>query len=200
MASCVKPVETAKIDTSSDQYVRERTVMLLNEDGSCTGVQIKAPSGKVYVLTALHCAGPEETEMRIISEHGRDEGLAKIIDRADVHDLMLVESIDQNFVVVAEHAKTHDHIRSFGHAYMMPSIKSEGEIVMGSGGVNDICLDDQREFVVTTLLLGQGDSGGPDVNDAGELVGLNHAIDARKVKVFGCISRLYNIKEFIKNR
>lgn len=112
---------------TSDEYIFSRTVKLSSKRGSCSGTQIKAPSGFNYILSAGHCD--------ILVEDGKiwietDAGLKlkrNIVAEDEKSDLLLVEGLPgveglkiANMAYERQSVKTYTSGKGF-HAY-----KTEG--------------------------------------------------------------------------
>ncbi|CAM6005996.1 unnamed protein product [Sphagnum balticum] len=183
---------------ASDDYIRDRVVLLHGDPGTCTGVQVIAPSGAVYVLYAAHCAGlAENGHVLALDETGVDYEI-EIIDIDEVHDLMLLSSHDLNGIAVAKSLSPHEKIHTITHGQGYPSFRTDGEIleertediavfriVTPMGLLKCLSVSNQRveldpkkkpycvqskDMMMSTAPILHGSSGGPAVNDAGELI------------------------------
>lgn len=117
---------------SSDKYVRNRSVKIYREKvGSCSGVQIIAPSGINYILSAAHCKslGNSEGSFDIEMENGK---LLKrrLIAEDPTSDLLLIEGAPSlKGLVIADKEYRFQHIRTFTHGSGLDTYKTEGQIV-----------------------------------------------------------------------
>lgn len=211
----------------SDRYIRNRIVRIKNERGMCSGEQVRAPSGKDYILSAAHCDGMADKDgiFHIIMEDGTR------IDRKRVSvdplsDLLLIEGIPGiRGLDIAKSIGRFQKLRNFSHGHDYDTYVTQGDVVQDSRiqimtgiilseedlkacsgapkfkigymyNIIPICLLDVTE-TVTTIPIVPGSSGGADVNDQGELVGVNSASDGEG---FGFIVRLSDIQSFLSVR
>lgn len=105
-----------KEDVTSDKYLLKRVVMLKNERGSCSGEQIKAPSGKDYILTAAHCRALAIDNMIDVVDYTGAIIKRKIISEDPFSDLLLLEGLPNlkgipiaKSIVNMEKLKTYTH-------------------------------------------------------------------------------------------
>ena len=208
---------------STDRYIRERVVQIKTSKGGCTGVEIKAPSGKIYTLTAGHCA-----ELLIngqafaIDESGMEYVIHELkIDQSV--DLMLMSAIGKKSIDIADSVELHQHIRTLTHGGLLPIYRTDGEILdIERVDVMKFIIDEDHprtecpitpwEHIVevffgdacimtlnsqfTTAAILPGSSGGPAVDDAGMLVGI--ASNTAGGFISGFVP-LRDIHEFLEN-
>lgn len=215
-------------EKTTDKYVRNRTLLLHSEHGGCTGVKVTAPSGKHYILTASHCLEiMTPPYMQVRDEQGVDHDVRAIQDDPD-HDLLLLESYDDQGVDVAKIVHRHEHIHAITHGAMMPSFRTDGEVLttmpldvvlfqIESDADNQKCLAGRRQrvedafplsfyplciknLVLTEnmLIIWPGSSGGPVLNAWGELVGIV-SVGGEMPGMSGMVPLSY-IKQLLKNR
>lgn len=204
----------------SSAYIRDRVLLLLGNNHSCSGVEVKAPSGKVYTLTAAHCKVLiEKAHVRARNEQGKEKDLEFIA--IDVqHDIMLLEAFDDRSINVADGIKQYEHVHTISHGRGYPSYRDDGEYIgiMDVQMMTPISSDEEMmectnpSFILmsfdgyacvlkisimkTTLHAVPGSSGGPAVNDKGELIGIVSSADPE----FTNLAKLSDIKEFLKAR
>ncbi len=78
----------------SDKYVRNRIPMIANRTGRCSAVQVKAPSGKSYLVSAGHCDVDftEGTTTAILGGRAHHDQI-KLIKVSPDSDLLVAEGI-----------------------------------------------------------------------------------------------------------
>lgn len=214
------------LSSRSEKDIRNHVVKLVNERGSCSGEQIKAPSGMNYILTAAHCRVLEKDgSIEIITENGKHL-MRKVIAEDDKSDLLLLEGVP-NFegLSIADYFHKGEHIRTFTHGMGFSTHKSEGELIMyykvqiplyqiNDQQDEDSCNKPKNSVInlsfwgenlkfcllqvietATNAVVNPGSSGGPVVNDSGDLVGVVSAGDGR----FGFLVTLQDIKSFLSS-
>ena len=184
---------------SSDEYVRRRVIQISTPKGGCTGVEIKAPSGKIFTLTAGHCA-----EMLVNdSASAKDEdGVEFVIHKLKIDesvDLMLMTPVGNKSIDVADKTYLHEHVRTLTHGAMLPIFRTDGEVLniikidvmkfiineehpesdcpktpwerIEPGLFGDACIMTLNSQLMSAIII-PGSSGGPAVDDDGRLVGI----------------------------
>lgn len=207
----------------SDKFIRNRVVMLHSNHGSCSGIEIKAPSGKNYILTAGHCKILlENNEVLAENEQGKDIPVHFIAEDS-FSDLMLLTARDSNSIPVGRHMYEHQHLHTLTHGRGYPTYRTDGEFLayqMTDVMVSEIQDPSQEEscrlskFKIQDTLFGKicilhtvqtistaavvpGSSGGPLLNDDGQLVGI---VSAGGPDSFSTFVSLPDIREFLKNK
>lgn len=185
---------------SQDSYIRQRVVQLQSERGGCSGIQIQVPSGKVYTLTAKHCYGLlENGKIKSTNEQGKSEMISfvAIDDKADL--LLLTAPAHALSIQVGLKMDKHEHIHTITHGALFPSYRTDGEILeeltihaalfpIMEPDDFERCLANKMEpimdmdlgiicamsenVMMTTAMVAPGSSGGPMLNEAGDLVGI----------------------------
>lgn len=115
----------------SDAYLKSRVVKLVSDKGSCSGEQIRAPSGVDYILTAGHCNVLEQADHTItaITEDGRQ--LRRRVVAEDMNsDLLLLEGIPHmRGLDIASTAQGDQHVRTFTHGAGFSTYKTDGQLI-----------------------------------------------------------------------
>lgn len=193
---------TQRYQKASDSYVRQAVVQLRGvEGGGCTGVQIQAKSGALYVLTAAHCLPLQDAMGKILAEsEGGQKAYLSIVKEDDKSDLLLLTGSNIfGHVDVATDLKMYEKVHTMTHGGLAPSYRTDGEaldLVWGGFMVSiimdqadeDACLFLPKHTVLHDLFISYcvldvqstrataqiipGSSGGPLLNAAGELVGI----------------------------
>lgn len=171
----------------SEKFIRDKSIQLWSLTGACSGVQITTGIGKKarqYVLSAAHCAEPNETHMLATLESGQPFVL-NILAKNTETDLLLLEGIPglKGIHLGKKKAALSEHIRTFTHGGVWNTYKTEGEIV-----------GYYERLSVTSAWVVMGSSGGMVVNDAGKLVGIMSAKDINGP--FSYMINLSDIKAF----
>lgn len=183
----------------SDSYIRDRVVMLKGDVGGCTGIEVKAASGKIYTLTAGHCKGITTTGVyKATLEDGSEVELKKVaISVKD--DLMLLTAASDKSIDIATSIFQHQPIHTMTHGELYPSHRSDGEILeeriiqvamypLLTEEDTDQCRKDGNTMgfsffegpvcvanllnLMSTARVRPGSSGGPALNDANQLIGI----------------------------
>lgn len=211
---------------NADKWERDRVVKLYGNNGQCTGVEVKAPSGKVYTLTAKHCRAVSSTNLiTAMTEDGKTH-ILRVIKLDPLSDLMLLEKIDGKnvkSVKVAKKYKTHDKVHAMTHGKGFPSYRSAGELLedrdvwvpsdmivkpedksrcLAEGGrVTPMMFfstcDMPFHVMFTTSHVAHGSSGGPMFNEDSELVGIVSLADPEG---FSAIVKLSDVQRFLADK
>jgi hypothetical protein len=119
--------------TPSDQSIRNRIVKLVNKTGgSCSGEQVKAPSGKSYILTAGHCAGLADKADGTIGVMKEDGSMIRrrIIAEDPKSDLLLLEEMPGiEGLEIAQASFDTQEVRTFSHGAGFKTYITSGVIV-----------------------------------------------------------------------
>jgi S1-C subfamily serine protease len=142
-------------------------VYIENTHGSCTGFVVNANAGEKgkqdYVLTAAHCDGPELYA---------DQSAAKVIWKDTKKDLLILEvdDLDRPALHVAkDNPKRGEEVMSFGYGYGLerPMLRvthiADDNTYIPEDGIGG-------PLMVTDATFVPGQSGGPVINAAGEVV------------------------------
>lgn len=211
--------------TGSETFLREHTLMLRGNNVSCTAVEVIAPSGESYVLSARHCSVMATVgKILAIDEQGRLEYL-DIIALDKNSDLMLLSAHSDSGLRIAKSVVINEHIHTMTHGAGKPLYRTDGVLLDEESimfRLGDI--EDQKDFdactagpqqsvvfspagpvcaltlidVATTAKVVPGSSGGPAVNEHNELIGIASATDSDGN--FGYFVRLKDIQRFLAGR
>src|SRR5271165_6094213 len=78
---------------NSETYIRSKVIQLEGNNHACSGTQIKAPSGKDYILTAGHCLALSENGI-IYAKDDLHQLIPRRVIQEDVNsDLLLIEGL-----------------------------------------------------------------------------------------------------------
>ncbi len=213
------------VGPKSDSYIRDRVVRVQGVGGGeCTGEQVRAPSGKDYILTAGHCDGiAVNNVVEVLLEDGSTMP-RKVIAQDRMADLLLIEGLPSTQgLSIAEGSRPRDEIRTFTRGAGLPTYKTEGvlidirhmEVVIDpikserdlhkcmsmpkfkvmSIGFAQVCIM-VSDVMMSTAMVVHGSSGGAVLNARGELVGVVSMLDAP----FSYFVSLKDIKAFLKDR
>jgi Trypsin-like peptidase domain len=210
-----------KAQVRSDEYIRNRVLMLTGKGIECSAIEITAPSGKIYTLSAAHCSEMLSNGFLDATAEDGSMKVLKVVDIDKAHDLMLLEAYDKNSVKVAKNNHKYQKVHTLAHGRGMPTYRTDGylladkvvaltEEVYTEDQMNQ-CTKDGRALTMTMLGFGcefkliltmstaavvPGSSGGAVLNADGELVGIVSATDG----FFSAFVPLKDIHYFLKNR
>lgn len=200
LAIGVAVVAFSMLHHKSESHLRNRAVKLNSPHGSCSGEQVKGPSGQNYILTAGHCRVLEDSDgnINVIKEDGTELKRRVIVEDAK-SDLLLLEGLPGlEGLDIAEYNYNEQHVRTFTHGRGLKTYKSEGEmietkrvqILVGpieskedeakctgekyarmSYLIWEVCILSVDE-TFTTAFITPGSSGGMAVDDDGALIGV----------------------------
>jgi len=165
LSPCLQATDWAPIADKLSQSV----VFVENKDGSCTGFVINADwkrdkEDKDLILTAAHCFGPELFA---------DNAPAKVVWRDSKQDLLIVEVDDTGrpaVTIAKNNPVIGQEIVSFGYGAAL----SKPMFRMAHVSIAQITLTDVEggPFVMIDAGYVGGQSGGPNINAAGEVVSI----------------------------
>lgn len=200
---------------------KSRTMMLVSADGSCSGTQIRAASGKDYILSAAHCNPMAfQGKIMVIDENGR-LFTRHMIDMDTDKDLMLLQGVpDMEGLPIAKKARTGQAVVSYTHGHGLPAYEAWGKLL---GSVHTIqvpyeieteaqlkackvvmpsmmglfCMKDRKTWK-TSMKVMPGSSGGGVLDTSGQLLGVVSA--GYTTNHQGELVPLYQIQQFLRNR
>ena len=145
---------------------RDSLVFIQNTDGSCTGfvIDANAKNGMDRILTAAHCAGPDLFA---------DSEPAKIVWKNDKADLMVLEIPDTgrpSMVLAKANPKVGDAIGSWGYGYSLERPMFRTAHV--SDDAATLPAIEGGPFIMIDAGYVSGQSGGPCINEQGEVVSI----------------------------
>lgn len=212
----------AKYEQSTDQYIRERVLMLKGNGVACSAVRVKVGM-KYYVLTAGHCIATMLPTKTFVAEdeHGKDHVLKLIKVRED-KDLMLLTSDVLDGIDIADQVYRHQHVHVIAHGNAEPSYRVDGELLKEEAlpvikslifSPEDArqCRSKPYQKVMDTMLFSYcaiilhsmrtschvlgGASGGPLLDAWGHLVGI---VSNGDESLSGMVT-LHDIKDFVRD-
>jgi S1-C subfamily serine protease len=192
-----------ELSRSKELYVRDHVVQLTSPRGSCSGVQVRVPSGRDYILTASHCKTLIQDGSIYAAFDGERPIPRRVVEDSRESDLMLLEALPgRTGLVVASGLSRLERITALTHALGLPTRLDEGEFLLDVEiqiPVGPIETEDQMTACVaqpkykaldtwmgglcvmqvtetiSSIHIEPGSSGGPAVNTSGELVGIASA-------------------------
>lgn len=179
----------------SDSYIRARVVMLMSFGTSCSGIQVKTPSGKNVILSAGHCASLALGDSMIIRDETKKMHRVHVLGASQSPDILVLEGLPGlKGLDVAGKMEPHEHLRSFTHGKGLDTYKTDGEAIQEGETLPEV-----GKQLLTTVPVSPGSSGGAIVDDAGKLVGtVSVSMQADGGGLFSGIVRLEDIKEALK--
>lgn len=198
---CMAPAKYRAPSTESE--LMARVVRLTSESGrgSCSGEQVRATSGKDYILTAAHCLSLASSDgsMQVITEDGRKLARKVIVEDA-FSDLALIEGLpNTDGIAIARNNHRNQKVRTFTHGKALATYRTEGVLIeeqeiavmldfivspeaeakcrakskqrVENVWFFKICILKVREMATTAMIV-PGSSGGMVVDADGALVGV----------------------------
>jgi hypothetical protein len=214
-------------EKSTTSYIRQRMFMISSEKGLCSAVQVIDSKGNIVLLSAAHCAGLLQGGLAITTSETGRRSVSRLIKIDTNADLMIMTAITEDYINIASHSKIHEHVRAVTHGSGMASYQTEGELLeimpiqIAKGEIQsdkdrETCLQDPRDTIVDTL-IGQmcmvslparvstvkvvpGSSGGPVLNDSGELLGIVTACDSNEFSYFVTLKDIRKFLGYVNRR
>jgi S1-C subfamily serine protease len=188
---------------STNDWMRDRVVLLHSNVGSCTGVAVKAPSGKVYTLTAAHCRELIVNSMVMAQLENGTEVPLKMVAIDIKHDLMLLsdandEKAEKSITIADKIEDKHLAVHTMTRGLGLPSHRADGEFLKEITFMFPSRDSASSEMQITEMMItahaDPGSSGGPVLNDREELVGIVSCILNSQITT---IVQLKDIKAFL---
>lgn len=207
---------------SFDQRMASKVVQILNSKGSsCSGELVEGVSGATYILTAAHCRELSEGGLyKVRSEAGATYYLP-LVAEDDKSDLLLIQAYPgAEGLKPARVSYRSQRIITFTHGSGLNTYRTDGILIqersalvgmfpIDSSEAEQRCLAAPKYKIVpdlfgsfcvmdvpltfSTAFIAPGSSGGPIVNESGELVGVVSAGG----QGFGLFVRLTDIRAFL---
>ena len=114
----------------SDDYIRDRVVLLTGNGIACSGAQVRAPSGKDYILTAGHCRDTvTEGAATTTTDNGKTRERSFVAEDP-TSDLMLLEGLPGlSGLAIGDSAPRLTRVRAFTRGGLQPTYETSGVIV-----------------------------------------------------------------------
>lgn len=210
--------------SKQEERIRSKVVKLSNAHIQCSGIQIKAPSGQSYILTAGHCKDiADASGSMTVTTEDRKQLKRRILAEDGVSDLLLLEGLPGVVGLdTAAFSTRGEAIRTFTHGHGLDTYETDGVLIADETikiPMEEISLKEcemlpkyKKENVdmffgiraeicvlevkeaVTTALIIPGSSGGCVVNSSGNLVGIASATG----NGLGYLVTIKDINNFLK--
>lgn len=109
---------------------RQSSMKLEGKNGQCSGVQIKAKSGKEYILSAGHCAHlSDDKTIKVTDESGRILS-RQIIAEDQNSDLLLIEAVPgTRSIEIDDKDIVGQKVETFTHGSGLDTYRTSGELI-----------------------------------------------------------------------
>ena len=165
---------------------------MMTEDGDqgvCSGAVLNAVSG--FVVTAQHCVdSSDKHRLAALTVNGRH---AEVVRQNKLLDIAVVRTELKGAASITIAAQTPivgSEVAILGYAF------GAKKLHMQFGRVS-LPLDDDGALVIDAMVIA-GDSGGPTINAAGELVGLTSFIKYNGPMMLGYMVTAEKVKDFVE--
>lgn len=129
-----------------------------------------------YILTNSHVVA--KADKITVMTSNEKEYTAKLIGRDPKSDIAVIKIKDRDFPYLrfgdSEKLKPGEWVIAIGNPFGLASTVSVG--VVSAKGRSGIGITDYEDFIQTDAAINRGNSGGPLINSAGKVVGINTAI------------------------
>lgn len=174
-----------------------------NESGLGTGFIVKDNT----IITNYHVAGNPDFELKVVTEHGDKTYDAELIFGDKDSDIAVIKLKDWELF-----KKEHPHMQFLKFANQMPEVTDTvyaighpwGLFYSVSKGI--VSVDGRKSpnsipmwWIQTDAHVFQGNSGGPLVNEAGDVVGINSVMIAKEGGSYGFAIPTPVIKKIIND-
>lgn len=211
------------IGIQNEALIMSKVVKIVDKDGgSCSGEQVRAPSGQDYVMTAAHCKSlGKDGVYKAVAENGGIHFLREVAEDSQ-SDLLLLSGLPGvEGLGIAAASYRHEHVSTYTHGRGMATYKTEGRLVEDRSVEVPIFATNSAELLTqcesqpkykhvmiaegigicflsvpmtfSTAFVAPGSSGGAVVNPRGELVGVVSASG----EGFSLFVRLSDIRNFV---
>ncbi len=161
--------------------------------GELSGFLIKEDDGKFYIVTAGHIKEGDERITKIVvsfKNNPEKNYEAKLLGYDSMYDLAVLAVTDSNFkfeghlAVLGDSSRVriNEKVYSLGHPNRRYWFISSGYVIDPHNTKNLRPL--RTDLIEHSATSGFGSSGGPLLNDKGEVIGMNVAVRIRKERVF----------------
>lgn len=173
-------------------FRKDSIVQIKGRGGSCTGYEIKAPSGHDYLITAGHCVmRMDDTLSFDITTDAGGHVKRKAIALDSASDLLLIEPVPGlKGYEIADFDYKYEFIIIDGYGYGLPAWEVTGRII------GDEPSDVNPAWIETLTSAGAvpGHSGSPVFDPDGRVIGVLSTSN----KIVSGFVRLSDLKAFLK--